>query len=140
MMHFLIDRHPEESYEDCTIGGFYINGEFAYYSLEDKDRYLENGGIKIPKETAIPRGKYKMTISWSNRFQKMMPQLLDIPQFTGIRIHAGNIATDTEGCILIGMEHDAPNHNILRSRDAFNDFFPKLAKGLVEGEVYIEVS
>jgi len=136
-MNLRLER--KEFYEECTIGGFFIDGEFAYYSLEDKDRYLENGGSKIPKETAIPRGRYRVTISYSNRFQKMMPQLLDIPQFTGIRIHAGNTAVDTEGCVLIGMEHDIPTHNIMRSRDAFNDFFPRLAKGLTEGEVWIEI-
>lgn len=135
-----IELNRKEFYEDCTIGGFYINGEFFYYTLEDKDRHLEDGGIKVPKETAISRGKYKVTISYSNRFQKMMPQLLDVPQFTGIRIHAGNVANDIEGCILIGMKHDAPNHNILKSADAFNDFFPRLTKGLTEGEVWIEIS
>lgn len=134
-----LELNRKEFYEDCTIGGFYIDGGFAYYTLEDKDRYLESKNAKIPKETAIPRGKYKVTISWSNRFQKMMPQLLDVPLFTEIRIHIGNVNVDTEGCILIGMEHDAFSHHIMRSRDAFNDFFPRLAKGLVEGEVWIEV-
>jgi hypothetical protein len=137
-MELLIER--KEFYEDCVIGGFYIDGEFAYFTLEDTDRYLESGNAKIPKETAIPRGKYRVTISYSNRFQKMMPQILDVPQFTGIRIHAGNVVTDTEGCVLIGMKHDAPNHNILKSVDAFNDFFPRLTKGLTEREVWIEIT
>jgi hypothetical protein len=134
-----LQLNRKEFYQDCTIGGFYIDGEFTYYSLEDTDRHLEAGGLKIPKETAIPRGRYKITISYSNRFQTMMPQLLDVPQFSGIRIHPGNTPVDTEGCILLGMRHHASAHNILESRRAFDDFHAKLIDGLKEGEVWIEV-
>lgn len=137
-----LELNRKEFYPDRTIGGLYIDGEFAYYTLEDCDRHLEEGGVKIPKETAIPRGKYKVTISWSYRFQKMMPHILDVPQFTGIRIHSGNYPADTEGCILIGLEYDAKTHAILKSRDAFNDFFPKLGEALALhtlDEVWIEV-
>lgn len=136
-MNLVLER--KEFYEDRTIGMFYIDGEFAYYSLEDKDRYLEAGDIKIPKETAIPRGKYKVTISWSNRFKKLMPHILDVPQFVGIRIHAGNTPVDTEGCLLIGLEYDAKIHQILKSKLAFDDFFSRLEKGLLEGDVWIEI-
>jgi hypothetical protein len=137
-MELLVER--KEFYEDCTIGGFYIDGEFAYFTLEDKDRYLEDGNTKIPKETAIPRGKYRVIIDWSNRFQRKMPHILDVPQFDGIRIHILNVASETEGCVGIGLQHDAPNHNILKSKLAFNDFFPRLEAGLEEGEVWIEIT
>jgi hypothetical protein len=88
--------------EKSTIGSLYVNGIFFCYTLEDKDRRLESGGVKEYAKTAIPRGKYKVINSFSNRFKKYMPELVNVPQFAGIRIHAGNKAEDSEGCILVG--------------------------------------
>ena len=88
--------------EKSTIGSLYVNGIFFCYTLEDKDRKLETGGIKEYAKTAIPRGKYKVINSFSNRFKKYLPELVNVPQFAGIRIHAGNTAEHSEGCILVG--------------------------------------
>jgi hypothetical protein len=88
--------------EKSTIGSLYVNGIFFCYTLEDKDRRLESGGVKEYAKTAIPRGKYKVVLSFSNRFKKYLPELINVPQFAGIRIHAGNTADHSEGCILVG--------------------------------------
>ena len=88
--------------EKSTIGSLYVNGIFFCYTLEDKDRKLESGGVKEYAKTAIPRGKYKVINSFSNRFKKYLPELVNVPQFAGIRIHAGNTADHSEGCILVG--------------------------------------
>ena len=88
--------------EKSTIGSLYVNGIFFCYTLEDKDRKLESGGVKEYAKTAIPRGKYKVINSFSNRFKKYLPELVNVPQFAGIRIHAGNKAEYSEGCILVG--------------------------------------
>ena len=135
-----LELQRKEFYPDRTIGGFYINGKFCYFTLEDYDRRLEAGGQKVPGQTAIPRGRYRVTISYSNRYKKLMPQLLDVPDFTGVRIHTGNVPTDTEGCILVAMKYDAPTHNILDSRIAFEDFYCRLEEGLEAGEVWIEIT
>ncbi len=92
--------------DDCTLGRFYIEGEHYAYTCEDKERYLEVNGpdAKVPKETAIPRGRYRMTVTYSKRFNKVMPELKGVPYFTGVRIHGGNTKDDTEGCPLIGEE------------------------------------
>lgn len=92
-----------ETFTDkSTIGSLYVNGIFFCYTLEDKDRKLESGGEKIKALTAIPRGKYRVIISFSNRFQKYLPEVLEVPQFAGIRIHPGNTSEHSEGCILVG--------------------------------------
>ncbi len=83
--------------EDSTIGKLYVNDVFHCYTLEDKVR-----DVKIKSITAIPKGKYEVAISFSNRFQQLMPLLLNVPNFEGVRIHWGNYSKDTDGCILLG--------------------------------------
>jgi hypothetical protein len=61
---------------------------------------------KIKGESCIPVGKYEVQITMSNRFKKMLPLLIDVPNFEGVRFHGGNTEADTEGCILVGMHTD----------------------------------
>lgn len=88
--------------DDFTLGKLYVDNKFFAHTCEDRDRKLEAGGVKVATRTAIPRGRYKVVVSFSQRFQKPLPQVLDVPGFTGIRIHGGNTAEDTEGCVLVG--------------------------------------
>ena len=70
-------------------------------TLEPKRRNLKKEK-KIPGRTAIPEGRYRVLITKSYRFQCWLPLLLDVPGFSGIRIHAGNTVKDTTGCIIVG--------------------------------------
>lgn len=95
--------------EVSTIGRMYANGVFICYILEDKDRGLESSTplaeiqkIKVPHSTCIPYGTYRVHITFSNRFQKPLPLVEQVPGFEGIRIHPGNTDADTEGCLLPG--------------------------------------
>lgn len=97
-MKILVKRIALE--EEYTIGKMYINGAFFCHTLEDKVRPF---GEKVWGETAIPSGTYKFIINWSNRFKRKLPLLLDVPMFEGIRIHGGNTAVDTHGCLLLGV-------------------------------------
>jgi hypothetical protein len=69
-------------------------------TLEDEVR---PDGVKIAGLTAIPPGIYEVKYTYSTRFKTYLPELIDVPGFTAIRIHAGNTAEDTEGCILAGQ-------------------------------------
>ena len=116
-----------------TIGKLYIDGGYFCDTLEDKDRGLtddmtvsEISKIKIKKETAIPTGTYKVTITYSNRFKKNMPLINDVKGFEGIRIHSGNTDKDTEGCILVGF--NKVKGNVINSRDTYNKLFSILSK------------
>lgn len=91
-----------------TIGKLYINDKYFCDTLEDKvrdtnkDGKFDDGEIKIHGDTAIPYGTYKVIVNYSNHFQRNLPLLLNVPSFEGIRMHRGNTADDTEGCILLG--------------------------------------
>ena len=81
-----------------TLGLLSVDGKNYCYTVEDMVRE----GVKIPGKTAIPYGRYKVIVNMSNRFKKLMPLLIDVPGFSGVRIHSGNTAEDTEGCIIVG--------------------------------------
>lgn len=92
-----------------TISRLYVNGELLCNALEDTDRGLsqdmpieEIKKRKVYGSTAIPSGSYECAYTYSARFKKNLPLLKDVPGFEGIRIHSGNTAKDTEGCILPG--------------------------------------
>ena len=122
----------------CTFGRLYINGLFECHTLEDVDRGLEDGGEKVAGETAIPRGTYKVIIDWSKRFNKEMLHVLDVPQFSGIRIHSGNTSADTEGCILLG--NGRARDYLLDSRSAVSKVFLAVERVLdAGGDVTLEV-
>lgn len=117
-------------HKDSTIGELLIDGYFECYTLEDEVRPL---GEKVPSETAIPAGTYKVVIDQSDRFKRLMPHLLDVPQFTGVRIHFGNTDDDTDGCILVGTT--IVNENFVgNSRIAFDQLFTKLKSTFDLGE------
>jgi hypothetical protein len=114
-----------------TLGKLYVNGVFECHTLEDCDRKLESGGLKIAKETAIPRGTYSVAITFSSRFQKELLHVLEVPQFMGIRIHPGNSDADTEGCILLGAERSGTR--VWNSRLAVDRLFRKVDDELEAG-------
>ena len=87
---------------EYTIGRLEINGKFFCNTLEDPVRDLPEEQ-KIMHKTAIPEGTYKVIVNRSPRFKRDLPLLLDVPYFEGIRIHRGNTAKDTSGCILVGI-------------------------------------
>ena len=88
----------KEFTENSTIGDLYIDGTFFCYTLEDVVR-----DEKIYGETAIPYGEYNIQLTMSNRFKKILPLLINVPNYSGVRIHAGNTKADTHGCPLVGM-------------------------------------
>ena len=84
-----------------TIGRLFVDGKYFCDTLEDRCRDLDKEE-KVIRETAIPAGTYEVIVNVSAKFKRKLPLLLDVPYFSGIRIHRGNTDKDTSGCILVG--------------------------------------
>lgn len=130
--------------ETYTIGKLYLDGVYFCDTIEDKDRGLNQtmsiNDIKKKKvygETATPTGTYKLVIDYSNRFKKNMAHILNVPGYEGIRIHTGNSAKDSLGCIIVGKNKVVGK--VVESRDTYNQLFPILQKAFKEGEIKITI-
>ena len=130
-MEILLQRVAKK--DKYTIGKLYVNNQYFCDTLEDTDRGLTQSmteqqikSKKVYGETAIPTGTYRIIISYSNRFKKQMPLLLNVPGFSGIRIHTGNTEKDSLGCILVGKNKAVGK--VLESRDTYNKLFSILQK------------
>ena len=86
-----------------TIGRLEVDGQYLCDTLEPTWRDLHHGARKLRGQTAIPEGRYPVVVTLSPRFKRWLPLLWGLPQFEGVRIHAGNTAADTAGCILVGQ-------------------------------------
>ena len=126
-----------------TIGKLYIDDKYICDTVEDKVRDINKNGVfdngekKVYGETAIPYGTYEVKWTYSNRFKKYMPELLNVSNFSGIRIHSGNTAADSLGCIIVGENKVVGK--VLNSRATVNKLYPIIEKGCKEGKVTITI-
>ena len=106
---------------EYTIGKLYVDGEYVCDTIEDtvrdldKDGKFANGEVKIPGKTAIPYGRYEITMkvkspkysnfskySWAKKYDGYLPRLLNVSNFEGVLLHPGNTSSESAGCILTG--------------------------------------
>lgn len=130
-MNLVLER--KEKTPLSTIGDLYVNNVFECYTLED----VERTGLKIFGKTAIMKGTYEVVITFSNRFQRLLPLLLSVPNFEGVRIHSGNTADNTEGCILVAQKKG--KDQILQSRLAFDKLFKKMQKVAKTEKIFLTI-
>ena len=126
-----------------TIGKLYIDDVYFCDTIEDTVRDLnkngkfDNGEKKVHSKTAVPYGIYEIKWTYSPRFKKYTPQLMNVPSFEGIRIHAGNTSADTEGCLILGKNKQVGK--VLNSRATINKFYPIIKNACSNGKVTIEI-
>lgn len=133
--------------ELSTLGDLILpNNQFECNTLEDtcRRRDLNGNNILDPNEkvwgeTAIPAGRYEIKMQWSAHFQRDMPHLQNVPNFSCIMIHWGNSPKDTLGCILVGSKTNNPDF-VAHSQDAYKDLEPKILSALKEGKLFLTVS
>lgn len=133
-MILTLDRQP--SWRETTLGLLWVGEGFQCYTLEDQVRH----GAKVPGATAIPAGRYRLAVTMSPRFGRLLPLVLGVPGFEGVRFHPGNTADDTEGCILVGRRVvDATR--IAESVAAFDALFPLIEAGCTSDDgCWLEIS
>lgn len=133
--------------KEYTIGKLYRitktnKQEYVCDILEDPVRNkigcAINRFIKIYSKTAIPYGTYEIIRTQSNRFKKVLPELLNVPHFSGVRIHSGNTAADTEGCLLPGR--NTVKGMVTDSRKTFASLDMWIAENLKKGKVFITIT
>ena len=104
-MEMILQRRA--SIGGATIGDLFADGVFICHSLEDEIREVEGEPVsawKIKGATAIPAGRYRVTLEHSPRFGPDTLTVNDVPGFSGVRMHGGNTSEDTEGCPLLGFQ------------------------------------
>lgn len=151
-MNIIIDR--KYCKKDYSIGNLYIDGNWICNILEDPDRGLydwmpksEISAKKIYGRTAIPKGRYKVIISyspkfanrsWAKKYNGRIPELLNVKGYEGIRIHPGNTAADTLGCLLPGL--NTSKGKVTKSTECFDRLMDYIIPALVTNEeVWIEI-
>lgn len=107
----------------ATIGELLVNDKHLCDTLEDRVR---PEGEKVYGKTAIPEGKYEIELTHSPRFKKILPEILNVPNFSGIRIHTGNSSKDTEGCIIVGTWDGEKEDWVGSSKIAFDELMTLL--------------
>lgn len=147
--------------DTSVLSQWYFDGEKKFdsniyesfqniFSVEDTDRGLHDYmtekeilKVKVPKLTCIPYGRYPLEITWSNRFQCLMPILKNVKGFEGVRIHAGNYVGNTDGCLITGYGHscivDKDQYMTTKSKDCFSELKEYLIRRLKKELVYLEV-
>jgi hypothetical protein len=103
-----VNRRKSNKDTETTISDMYVDGKFYCYVLEDMVRDLkEDGSGKIFGKTAIPAGRYKVILTYSHRFKRILPELIGVKFFVKSRMHGGNTKLDTEGCLLVAKNTDS---------------------------------
>jgi hypothetical protein len=135
----LVRKYRKETY---TIGKLYVDGVYFCDVIEDKDRGLDDtmflADIMVKKkygETAIPYGTYKVEINYSPKYKRLMPQIMNVKGFGGIRIHSGNTAKDTLGCLIVGK--NTKKGMVTESRATYNKLFALMKD---EKDITIEIT
>lgn len=133
--------------EKSTVGELYVNGKFQCHILEDTDRALDSemslkriAWLKQKTKTAIPYGTYEIVISYSGKFKKYLPLLIKVPGYDGIRIHPGNYAEDTDGCLLPGTYNIKTPDFVGNSRIAFDALFKILQDAEKKEKIFIQIT
>lgn len=118
----------------ATIGELWVNDSHLCDTLEDRVR---PEGEKVYGQTAIPEGTYEVKLTYSPRFKKILPEILNVPNFSGIRIHCGNSSADSLGCVLVGTWDGKKEDWISDSRKAFDELMSLLQEATDKKETII---
>lgn len=138
-MNIILERKIHNA--TSTEGNIYIDGKWFCHTIEDVTRAKlgewksEN---KVYAQTAIPYGKYQVMVTWSNRFKRMLTAILNVPDFSGIRIHNGSTENSSSGCVIVSFK-EGGNHNLVNDPAAMNQLCRLVEDAQKTSKVYIDI-
>ena len=128
--------------ETFTLGEMWNGNIWLAHTLEDAVRGYDEkvyGKTAIPPTLAEKEHRYRVRMTYSNRFKKLMPQLMDVPIFEGVRIHGGNTQEDTLGCILVGMKINVNKDGIFDCKPALDRIYQLIAANEMNGGTFLNI-
>lgn len=143
-MEIILERKYRNA--ESTEGNLYINGKWFCHTIEDVVRAKPGEWkkqLKIYAQTAIPYGRYRVKVTWSPKFKRLLTAILDVPDFIGIRIHSGTSEKSSAGCVIISDKaDDGPNgdrNRLIKDNKAMNDLCDLVLKAQKTEMVCIEI-
>ena len=120
---------------EYTVGKLYIDGVYTCDTIEDRYRIIKSKADKVYGVTAIPCGTYPVILDYSSKYSKLMPHILDVPYFEGVRLHSGNSDEDSLGCLIVGEYMPGVAGGwVANSKIAYSKVFAKLKEASDKGE------
>lgn len=128
--------------ENVTEGNMYIDDKWFCNTIEDKVRAAPGEWkpeLKVYAKTAIPYGRYQVLATWSNKFQRILTQVMNVPDFEGIRIHNGTSELSSAGCIIVSYKDDDAHHKLVNDKGAMNDLCDLVRLKQGNEKIYINI-
>jgi len=125
-----------------TEGNLYVNDKWFCNTIEDVIRAKPgewNAGLKVYAKTAIPYGRYPVLVTWSNRFNRLLTGVFNVPDFEGIRIHNGTSELSSAGCIIVSYKDDDKHHVLINDKAAMNDLCDLIYKVQQSEKIWLEI-
>ena len=130
---------------DSTEGNLYVNGKWFCHVVEDVVRAKPGQWkkeLKVYAKTAIPYGRYRVLVTYSPKFKRLLTAILDVPDFTGIRIHSGTSHKSSAGCPIISKiadDGDGTRNRLVKDDRAMNELCEMVLKAQKKEKVWIEI-
>jgi len=127
---------------DSTEGNLYIDGKWFCNTIEDRVRAKPGEWkkeLKVYGKTAIPYGRYPVLVTWSNKFNRQLTGVFNVPDFEGIRIHNGTSELSSAGCIIVSYKDDDANHKLINDKAAMNDLCNMVEEAQKTGKVWLNI-
>lgn len=142
-MELILERKYRNA--DSTEGNLYVNGKWFCHVVEDVVRAKPGQWkkeLKVYAKTAIPYGRYRVLVTYSPKFKRLLTAILDVPDFTGIRIHSGTSHKSSAGCPIISKvadDGDGTRNRLVKDDRAMNELCDMVLKAQKKEKVWIEI-
>lgn len=132
--------------DNSTEGNLLIEKKWFCHTIEDKVRAkpgMWKSENKVFAKTAIPYGRYEVAVTWSNKFQRRLPLIINVPDFEGIRIHNGTSELSSAGCVIVSFKSDdgpdSKRNRLVNDKKAMNDLCDLIEKTQKKEKVWINI-